>query len=118
MSDVEIDATRSIRLEFEFYLGMLEFLGSLMGPRTEIVLHDVSDLSQSIVAVVNGQTSGRHVGRLAADLVLKILQNRDYVKRDYLTNYLANLFTGSTSGRQHCWAVQPACLRHRSSSTR
>ncbi|WP_158507209.1 transcriptional regulator [Subtercola sp. Z020] len=80
---------REIRPEFAPYLGLLDFLGALLGPRTEIVLHDVSDLSRSIIAVVNGEMSGRSVGGPATDLVLKILQNREYLERDYLTNYLA-----------------------------
>ncbi|RFA17032.1 hypothetical protein B7R22_01695 [Subtercola boreus] len=85
---------RQIRAEFEPYLALLPFLASLLGARTEIVLHDISDLSRSIIAVENGEMSGRSVGGPATDLVLKILQNHDYLERDYLTNYLAQSQTG------------------------
>ncbi|RFA08052.1 hypothetical protein B7R54_01595 [Subtercola boreus] len=85
---------RRIRSEFEPYLALLPFLASLLGSRTEIVLHDISDLSRSIIAVENGEMSGRSVGGPATDLVLKILQNQDYLERDFLTNYLAQSQTG------------------------
>ncbi|TIH39011.1 helix-turn-helix transcriptional regulator [Subtercola vilae] len=95
MTDIApTEPERRIRPEFEPYLALLPFLGSLMGPRTEIVLHDISDLSRSIIAVENGAMSGRSVGGPATDLVLKILQNHDYLERDFLTNYLAQSQSG------------------------
>ncbi|MDF2441963.1 MAG: hypothetical protein JWR01_166 [Subtercola sp.] len=90
----QAEPQRQVRAEFEPYLALLPFLASLMGSRTEIVLHDISDLSHSIIAVENGEMSGRSVGGPATDLVLKILQNQDYLERDFLTNYLAQSQTG------------------------
>jgi predicted transcriptional regulator YheO len=91
---IEVDHDRALRPEFGPYLGLLGFLSDLLGPGTEIVLHDTSDLSRSIVALANGQITGRSVGGPATDLVLKILQNREYRERDYLANYLAESNTG------------------------
>jgi predicted transcriptional regulator YheO len=93
---IEVDHDRTLRPEFGPYLGLLGFLSDLLGPNTEIVLHDTSDLSRSIVALANGQITGRSVGGPATDLVLKILQNREYLERDYLANYLAESNTGVT----------------------
>jgi len=93
---VDIDTERELRPEFAPYLGMLGFLSELLGPTTEIVLHDTSDLSRSIVALANGQITGRSVGGPATDLVLKILQNREYLERDFLANYLAESSMGGT----------------------
>jgi predicted transcriptional regulator YheO len=91
---IEVDHDRVLRPEFAPYLGMLGFLSELLGSHTEIVLHDTSDLSRSIVALANGEISGRSLGGPATDLVLKILQNREYLDRDYLANYLAESSTG------------------------
>jgi predicted transcriptional regulator YheO len=91
---IEIDQERVLRPEFQPYLGMLGFLSDLLGAHTEIVLHDTSDLSRSIVALANGEISGRSIGGPATDLVLKILQNREYLDRDYLANYLAESNAG------------------------
>jgi predicted transcriptional regulator YheO len=91
-----VDRSRALRAEFEPYLPLMDFLAELLGPRTEIVLHDTSDLSRSIVALTNGHVSGRTVGGPATDLVLKVLQNHEHDDRDFLANYLAESRTGGT----------------------
>jgi predicted transcriptional regulator YheO len=91
-----VDRSRVLRPEFGPYLPLMDFLAELLGPRTEVVLHDTSDLSRSIVALTNGHVSGRTVGGPATDLVLKVLQNHEHDDRDYLANYLAQSRTGGT----------------------
>ena len=91
-----VDPSRVLRAEFEPYLPLMDFFAELLGPRTEVVLHDTSDLSRSIVALTNGHVSGRSVGGPATDLVLKVLQNHEHDDRDYLANYLAESRTGGT----------------------
>lgn len=91
-----VDESRVLRPEFAPYLPMMTFLAEILGPRTEIVLHDTSDLSRSIVALTNGHVSGRAVGGPATDLVLKVLQNHEHDDRDFLANYLAESRTGGT----------------------
>lgn len=49
-------------------------LGEALGPNSEIVLHDVTRLPNSIVAIANSIT-GRQVGGPASDLGLEILQS-------------------------------------------
>ena len=89
----EIATDRELRPEFAPFLGLMDFLGALLGPRSEIVLHDTSDLSRSVVALTHGYVSGRSVGAPATDLVLKVLRNqRD--GDDFLANYEAESATG------------------------
>lgn len=95
-SATEVDRSRVLRAEFGPYLPMMDFLAELLGPRSEVVLHDTSDLSRSIVALTNGHVSGRSVGGPATDLVLKVLQNHEHDDQDYLANYLAESRTGGT----------------------
>jgi predicted transcriptional regulator YheO len=95
-STTEVDGDRELRPEFGPYLPLMGFLAELLGPRTEVVLHDTSDLSRSIVALTNGHVSGRSVGGPATDLVLKVLQNHEHDDRDFLANYLAESRTGGT----------------------
>jgi predicted transcriptional regulator YheO len=71
------------------YVTLVEFLGAMLGPDSEVVLHDVHDLDHSVVALANASVSGREIGSPATDLVLRILNNRDYQTGDYLANYLA-----------------------------
>ncbi|WP_423917986.1 helix-turn-helix transcriptional regulator [Frigoribacterium sp. 2-23] len=95
-SATSVDPTRELRPEFAPYLPLMDFVAQLLGPRAEVVLHDTSDLSRSIVALTNGHVSGRTVGGPATDLVLKVLQNHEHDDRDFLANYLAQSRTGGT----------------------
>ncbi len=70
----------------ESYISLVEFLGKSLGSQYEIVLHDLTNLESSVIAIVNGEISGRKVGAPATDLVLKILQEED-PNRNYLCNY-------------------------------
>lgn len=60
-----------VREEFAPYIKLVDFLDAIMGPRSEIALHDLSDFSRSIIALSNGHISGRSVGGPATNLVLK-----------------------------------------------
>ena len=72
------------------YIPLVEFLGQLLGEDAEVLLHDVSDFSHSIVAIANSHISGRSVGGPATDLVLRTWQSREYLGHDYLVNYVSD----------------------------
>ncbi len=62
-------------------------MGLLLGEDTEVVLHDVTDLENSIIAIKNNHISGREMGGPATDLVLDIMKNQNENDYDYLLNY-------------------------------
>ncbi|WP_027625496.1 helix-turn-helix transcriptional regulator [Clostridium lundense] len=66
---------------------LVEFLGKVLGPDYEIVLHDLTDKKYSIVAIANGHVSGRSVGAPLTNLGLKIITMGSYKNSDYLINY-------------------------------
>lgn len=68
---------------------LVEFLGAALGPTTEVVLHDVANLDASVVAIANGQVSGREVGSPATDLMLRILRAGKLDGRNFITGYSA-----------------------------
>lgn len=76
-----------MRKEFIPYLTLVKFLAEALGPNSEIVLHDMTDLENSIIAIENGHISGRQTGGPSSDLVLKIEQDSRYQSVDYLCNY-------------------------------
>lgn len=78
----------------ENYIGIVEFLGEFLGEDTEVVLHDVVNLEKSIVAIKNNHISGREIGAPATNLVLKILKNKEYKDKNYLSNYKGTSKTG------------------------
>ncbi|MFJ5716313.1 transcriptional regulator [Neobacillus sp. NPDC093127] len=77
----------NIPSQLQPYIPLVEFLGSVMGNQCEVVLHNVRNIENSIVAIKNGHISNRKIGGSLTDLALKILKNKSYVEKDYLINY-------------------------------
>lgn len=50
------------RERVEAYAPMVKFIAGFSGARCEVVLHDLSDIEHSIIAIENGHVSGRKVG--------------------------------------------------------
>ena len=68
-------------------MALSEFLGSVLGPDYEIVLHDVSGECPQVLAIVNAQISGRRSGAPLSALAMDFLNNRVYEDRYYQINY-------------------------------
>ncbi|MDY3974229.1 transcriptional regulator [uncultured Veillonella sp.] len=73
---------------------LVPFLGEVLGKNCEIVLHDITNLENSIIAIANSEISGRHIGGPATDFVLKLMQLRSEKKVNYITNYMAKSYKG------------------------
>jgi predicted transcriptional regulator YheO len=71
---------------FKTYLALVDFLGEILGKNHEIVLHDLTNLNNSIIAIKNNH-SGRNIGGPATDLVLKIMNNKELQQRNFISNY-------------------------------
>ena len=69
------------------YIHLVNFIADFLGPSYEVVLHDVRNINNSIIAIKNGHISGRKVGGPLADLSFKhIKENRNSDKK-YLLLY-------------------------------
>lgn len=66
---------------------MVDFIADCMGENTEVVLHDLTDWHQSVVAIRNGHISGREVGSPITDLSLNILRTASFEQLPYMANY-------------------------------
>jgi len=77
----------SLNSELKPYVALVDFLADFLGEDTEIVLHDLTDLEHSVVAIRNNHISGRKLGAPVTDLVLQILHDNDYSENNYLCNY-------------------------------
>lgn len=75
------------------YIPLMKFFAQQL-PETEIVLHDVSDLDRSIIAIENAHISGRDVGGSSTDLVLRILREQSYRERDFTPAYTSTSANG------------------------
>jgi len=58
-------------------LPVVRGLAEMFGPDCEVVLHDVGRLPHSIVAIENGTVTGRTVGDVPTDRMLRNLRNPD-----------------------------------------
>lgn len=68
------------------YLPVVEGLARTFGDQCEAVLHDLTDVSASIVAIHNGQVSGRALGAPVTNLGLQFLRKNEKT-HDFILNY-------------------------------
>ncbi|MDR9854863.1 PAS domain-containing protein [Paenibacillus sp. VCA1] len=74
----------------EKFFPIASFIAAIVGPKCEVVIHDVSDLERSIIFIENGHISGRKVGDASTDLVLKLIKDEAYHEEQFIANYKAS----------------------------
>lgn len=89
-----MDPTPRDRLEK--YKPLAEFLSQCYGNNVEVVLHDISDLDHSAVAIFNSHVSGRVIGAPMTYYGLKIIRDKLYKNMDYSVNTKNVLANGKT----------------------
>lgn len=66
------------------YVNMAELMADMFSPLLETVVHDLSNPESSIIAIFNGELTGRDIGDPATDVVKKLL---DGELPDMISNY-------------------------------
>jgi predicted transcriptional regulator YheO len=74
---------------FDLFIPLVDFLGELLGENTEILLHDISNPEESVIAVSHGFHSGREVGSPLTELGHQIIADQELSGKRYLANYKA-----------------------------
>lgn len=69
------------------YKTTVKFLGSVLGPDYEVVLQDLSNKSQAVIAIENGHISGRTIGSPLTSAVFQMLSSKVYEENDFVANY-------------------------------
>ncbi len=69
------------------YIKLTEFLGQLLGPDYEVVLHDVQSSENSVIAIANGHISGRTIGAPLTSAALQAIASGDHETQDFRSNY-------------------------------
>ncbi|MDN3954927.1 helix-turn-helix transcriptional regulator [Sporolactobacillus laevolacticus] len=69
------------------YKKLVSFLGDVMGEDAEIILHDVRDLENSVIAVSETNLSGRKIGSPVTNLILKMLIEGKKSNKSFITNF-------------------------------
>ncbi|GGH12639.1 helix-turn-helix transcriptional regulator [Paenibacillus segetis] len=81
-----MDEQRAI---LETYFPIASLITSIVGPKCEVVIHDIFNPEQSVIYLTNGHISGRKVGDGATDLVLKLLKGNLNQDQPFIANYIA-----------------------------
>ena len=79
----------------KMYMNLMDFFADFLGSDYEMVLHDVSDIENSIVYIKNN-FSGRKSGGSITQLGLRFIKEKTYEDEDYCVNYTSTLSDGRT----------------------
>lgn len=69
------------------YITIVDFLGNALGPDYEIVLHDLSQKNNAVIAISNGHISKRKIGSPLTNAALQMLASKAYENSNFLYNY-------------------------------
>ncbi|MFA4965165.1 MAG: PAS domain-containing protein, partial [Thermoleophilia bacterium] len=69
--------TQPLDIRLQALLPVVQGMAEMFGPDCEVVLHDVTRLPHSIVAIENGSVTGRTVGDVPTDRMLRTLRHSD-----------------------------------------
>ena len=80
------------------YCELVGFLGKVLGQDYEIILHDLSNMDHSVIAVANGHVSGRRIGSPMNENGLRLIRSGAWKDNPEMIRY-----RGSTKS----WAIRP-----------
>jgi predicted transcriptional regulator YheO len=72
-----------------------EGIAKAFGSNCEVVIHSLSDISHSVVKIVNGHVTGRSVGAPITDLAADVLKKADTLETDTIGCYYTTLDDGT-----------------------
>lgn len=78
----------------ELYIPLVDFIADIIGSHCEVLLHDIVDVENSVIAIRNGYISGRYLGCPLTDLGFKLLENKTYLTHNALVNYRSRTDSG------------------------
>ena len=76
------------------YTLIVDFLGHVLGPDYEIALHELTADSNRIIAIANGELTGRHLGSPLSNKMLAFVAGRMYETQDYVLGFESTAANG------------------------
>lgn len=80
----------------------LDSFAGILGSNCEVVLHDLKDLSHSIVKIVNGHITGRKIGSPMTDFGLEMMEEAESSGKDIVNGYFNKLESGKQVKSSSC----------------
>ncbi|MDD7114199.1 MAG: PAS domain-containing protein, partial [Lachnospiraceae bacterium] len=68
----------------EQYKIIVDFLGKALGPDYEVVLQDLTNGKNAIIAIANNNVSGRQLGSPLTNTALQLLSSKVYQTSNYV----------------------------------
>ena len=78
----------------ELYKQLVPFLGEVLGKNSKIVLFDLSQKKEQVIAIANGTLEGQGIGAPLTDLARSIIKKESWKNQDYMTNFLGRTQDG------------------------
>lgn len=69
------------------YTLLVDFLGHILGQDYEVALHELNDDSNQIIAIANGELTGRHIGSPLSNKMLEYVAANLYETQDYVLDF-------------------------------
>jgi predicted transcriptional regulator YheO len=88
------------------YFPIADYIAAINGKTCEVLIHDVSDLSHSICYIVNGHITGRKVGGSITAYALDLLQKKEYLSKESVTNYTGTTKSGNKILRSSTYFIK------------
>ena len=76
------------------YMLIVDFLGHILGPDYEIALHELNADSNELIAIANGELTGRHLGSPLSNKMLEYVAGILYETQNYVINFESVSATG------------------------
>jgi predicted transcriptional regulator YheO len=73
--------------QWKNYIDLVEFLGKCLGDNAEIVLHDLTDIEHSIIAIKNRHVTDRTIGAPITMFALNKLKEMEHTDQSSIVNY-------------------------------
>lgn len=98
------------------YIPLVDFIANVLGPNSEVVLNNITNLDHSVFYIRNSKITNRKIGDSASNFVLKFVKEGIPDTTDYLTNYtgksskIENLRSSTYFIRLHGDVVGMLCI--------
>lgn len=79
------------------YIPLVDYIGQVFGENCEVILHDLTNLEHSIVAIANNHITGREVGGHITDFGLEVVHDPRYQDKNFVVSYAGTTPDGKRS---------------------
>lgn len=80
--------------QLDIYKQIVPFLGEALGANCKVVLFDLTEKEEQVIAIANGTLDGKGIGAPLTDLARSIIKKGTWKQQDYITNFLGRTRDG------------------------